>query len=43
MVRAGDPEEELRVNLRRTTAQLEEYIRARPEQWAMFTPVWPEQ
>ncbi len=43
MVRTGDAEEDLRVNLRRATAQLEEYIRARPEQWAMFMPVWPEQ
>jgi KDO2-lipid IV(A) lauroyltransferase len=41
MVRTGDPDEELRVNLRRVTAQLEEFIRARPEQWAMFLPVWP--
>jgi lauroyl/myristoyl acyltransferase len=43
MIRTGDAEEELRVNLRRATARLEEYIRARPEQWAMFMPVWPEQ
>jgi KDO2-lipid IV(A) lauroyltransferase len=43
MVRTGDAEEDLRVNLRRATARLEEHIRARPEQWAMFMPVWPEQ
>jgi KDO2-lipid IV(A) lauroyltransferase len=43
MVRTGDLEEDLRVNLRRVTAWLEEYIRTRPEQWAMFVPVWPQQ
>ena len=43
MLRTGDPGEDLRVNLRRVTAWLEKYIRARPEQWAMFVPVWPEQ
>jgi lauroyl/myristoyl acyltransferase len=42
MVRTGDPDEDLRVNMRRVTAWLEEFIRARPEQWAMFVPVWPE-
>jgi len=43
MVRTGNAEEDLQVNLRRVTARLEEYVRARPEQWAMFMPVWPEQ
>jgi KDO2-lipid IV(A) lauroyltransferase len=44
MVRTGgDLEEDLRVNLRRVTAWLEECIRTRPEQWAMFVPVWPQQ
>lgn len=43
MVRTGDRDEDLRVNLRRVTGWLEEFIRARPEQWAMFVPVWPEQ
>ena len=43
MVRTGDRDENLRVNLRRVTGWLEEFIRARPEQWAMFVPVWPEQ
>jgi lauroyl/myristoyl acyltransferase len=41
MIRTGDPREDLRVNLRRVTAWLEEFIRAHPEQWAMFVPVWP--
>ena len=43
MERTGDRAEDLRVNLRRVAAQMEEFIRARPEQWAMFLPVWPEQ
>jgi len=43
MIRTGDRDEDLRVNLRRVTAWLEEFIRAWPEQWAMFVPVWPEQ
>ena len=41
MVRTGDPAEELRLNLRRVTDLVEEHIRARPEQWSMFVPVWP--
>lgn len=43
MQRAGDPAEDLRVNMRRVTDWLERSIRARPEQWAMFVPVWPAQ
>jgi lauroyl/myristoyl acyltransferase len=42
MVRTGDSDEEFRLNLRRVTAQLEEFIRARPEQWSIFLPVWPD-
>lgn len=42
MVYTGDPDEDLRVNLRRVTAQLEEFIRVQPEQWAIFLPVWPK-
>ncbi len=41
MVRTGDRDEDVRVNLRHVTAWLEKFIRARPEQWAMFVPVWP--
>ncbi|MEA3340992.1 MAG: lysophospholipid acyltransferase family protein, partial [Chloroflexota bacterium] len=41
MVRTGDQTEDLRVNLRRVTGWMEKHIRARPEQWAMFLPVWP--
>jgi len=43
MVRPGDRPDDRRVNLRRVPGWLEEFIRARPEQWAMFVPVWPEQ
>ena len=43
MVRTGDRDEDLQVNLRRVTCWMEEHIRAWPEQWAMFLPVWPEQ
>jgi len=42
MIRTGDPDEDLRVNMRRVTAWLEKFIRVRPEQWGMFVPVWPE-
>ena len=42
MIRTGDQDEDLQINLRRVTAWLEKFIRARPEQWAMFVPVWPE-
>lgn len=42
MERTGDREEDFRVNLRRVTEWLETFIRARPDQWAMFLPVWPE-
>ena len=42
MIRTGDPAEDLQVNLRRVTALMESYIRARPDQWQMFVPVWGE-
>ena len=41
MVRLRDRQEAIRVNARRMAAVLEDYIRARPEQWLMFHPVWP--
>ncbi len=41
MVRTGDRDEDLHVNLRRVTGWMEEHIRAHPQQWAMFLPVWP--
>jgi KDO2-lipid IV(A) lauroyltransferase len=42
MIRTGDPQQDLQVNLRRVNDYLEEYIRTWPDQWAMFLPVWPE-
>jgi KDO2-lipid IV(A) lauroyltransferase len=42
MVRTGDADEDLRVNMRRAAAWLEKFIRIRPGQWGMFVPVWPE-
>ncbi len=42
MIRTGDPGEELQINLRRVTELLEAHIRAYPDQWKMFVPVWPE-
>lgn len=40
MVRTGDPEQDMAVNLRRVHAQVEGMIRRYPEQWMMFIPVW---
>jgi KDO2-lipid IV(A) lauroyltransferase len=42
MVRTGDADEDLRVNMRRVAAWLEKFIRIRPGHWGMFVPVWPE-
>ena len=42
MVRTGDRDEDLQVNLRRVTGWLEKFIRSWPEQWAMFMPVWQQ-
>jgi KDO2-lipid IV(A) lauroyltransferase len=42
MIYTGDADEDLRVNLRRVTASLEEAIRTKPDQWGMFVPVWPD-
>ncbi|RLC65952.1 MAG: hypothetical protein DRI48_05820 [Chloroflexi bacterium] len=42
MVRTGESARDVHVNLRRVTAWLENFVRARPEQWAMFVPVWSE-
>lgn len=40
MLRTGDREDDLRLNVRRVTDWLEEFIHAHAEQWAMFVPVW---
>jgi len=42
MIRTGNREEELQINMRRVLDALERIIRAWPEQWQMFVPVWPE-
>jgi len=42
MMRVGTSQENLRFNLRRVTARLEEMIRPFPAQWGMFVPVWPD-
>jgi len=42
MIRTGDREEEVQVNMRRILDRLEEIIHRWPEQWQMFVPVWPE-
>lgn len=40
MIRTGDKEQDIQVNLRRVLAQVEDFIRRHPEQWMMFLPVW---
>jgi KDO2-lipid IV(A) lauroyltransferase len=42
MIRTGDGDEELQINLRRILDRLEAAIRQWPEQWQMYVPVWPE-
>ena len=42
MIRTGNREEEMQLNMRRVLDALEGIIRAWPEQWQMFVPVWPE-
>jgi lauroyl/myristoyl acyltransferase len=43
MVRTGDRQQDILTNTRRLAVILEGYVRARPEQWMMFHPLWPEQ
>jgi lauroyl/myristoyl acyltransferase len=42
MIRTGDHEEEVQINMRRVLDALEAIIRRWPEQWQMFVPVWPK-
>ena len=42
MLRTGNREEDVQVNMRRTLEELEGLIRRWAEQWQMFVPVWPE-
>ncbi len=43
MIRTGDRRRDIMTNVRRLADILEQHVRARPEQWMMFHPVWPEQ
>ncbi len=43
MIRTGDRKRDLMTNVRRVVDILEQHVRARPEQWMMFHPFWPEQ
>jgi KDO2-lipid IV(A) lauroyltransferase len=42
MVRTGNREEDVQVNMRRILEELERLIRHWADQWQMFVPVWPE-
>jgi lauroyl/myristoyl acyltransferase len=42
MIRTGNREEEVLLNMRRVLDKLETLIRRWPEQWQMFVPVWPD-
>jgi lauroyl/myristoyl acyltransferase len=42
MIRTGNRDEEVAVNMRRVLDQLEGVIRRWLGQWQMFVPVWPE-
>ena len=42
MVRTGNRDEEVQVNMRRILEELERLIRRWTGQWQMFVPVWPE-
>jgi lauroyl/myristoyl acyltransferase len=42
MTRTGDRRRDILTNISRVADILEQHVRARPEQWMMFHPVWPE-
>jgi lauroyl/myristoyl acyltransferase len=42
MTRTGDRRRDILTNVRRVADILEQHVRARPEQWMMFHPFWPE-
>ena len=42
LIRTGNRDREVRLNMRRILDALEGIIRRWPEQWQMFVPVWPE-
>jgi lauroyl/myristoyl acyltransferase len=43
LIRTGDRNEEIRLNMRLVLDELEAIIRRWPSQWQMFVPLWPEQ
>jgi len=43
MIHTGDRRQDVLANTRRLAAILEGYVRAHPEQWMMFHPVWLEE
>jgi lauroyl/myristoyl acyltransferase len=43
MIRTGDRRQDILTNTRRLAVILEGCVRAHPEQWMMFHPLWPEQ
>lgn len=42
MLHSGDRRQDILLGARRLAAATEEYVRAHPEQWLMFHPVWPD-
>ncbi|MCX7681791.1 MAG: hypothetical protein N2508_07495 [Anaerolineae bacterium] len=42
IARTGDKRQDILTTARSIIAIVEDYVRARPEQWLMFHPVWPE-
>lgn len=42
LIRSGDRDRDVHVNTHRVLAVLEGAIRAHPDQWLLFVPVWPE-
>lgn len=42
MTRTGDRQQDVLANTRRLAAILEEHVRAHPDQWMMFHPVWAD-
>jgi KDO2-lipid IV(A) lauroyltransferase len=42
MIRTGNRDEELKLNMERILATLERIIRCWPEQWQVLVPVWPQ-
>jgi lauroyl/myristoyl acyltransferase len=42
LVRTGNRDEEIQINMRRLLDAVEAIIRRWPEQWLMLVPVWPE-